>query len=59
MKNSDLKKLISRYFETKQKMKKKNADTFKLSEQLKNIEHRYYHETGRTLKSELKGLKEN
>ena len=59
MKNSDLKKLISQYFETKQKMKKKNANIFKLSEQLKEIEHRFYHETGRTLKSELKDLKEN
>ena len=59
MKNSDLKKIISQYFETKQKMKKKNANTFKLSEQLKEIEHRFYHETGRTLKSELKDLKEN
>ncbi|MCE2614703.1 MAG: hypothetical protein LVO36_02230 [Nitrosopumilus sp. (ex Thoosa mismalolli)] len=59
MKNSDLKKLISQYFETKQKMKKKNTNTFKLSEQLKELEHRFYHETGRTLKSELKDLKEN
>ena len=59
MRNSELKKLIAEYFETKQKMKKKNSDTFKLSEQLKEIEHRYYHETGRTLKSESKYLKEN
>lgn len=59
MKNSNLKKLISQYLETKQKMKKENVNTFKLSEQLKEIEHRFYHETGRTLKSELKNLKEN
>lgn len=59
MKSSDLRKLISEYFQIKQKMKKKNSNTFRLSERLKEIEHRYYHETGRTLKSELKHLKEN
>lgn len=59
MKNSDLKKLILQYFETKQKMKRRDASTFRLSEQLKEIEHRFFHETGRTLKSEIKDLKEN
>ena len=59
MKNSDIKKLISQYKETIMKQKKKNADSFRLSEKLKEIEHRYYHETGRTLKSDLKGFKEN
>jgi hypothetical protein len=59
MKNSDLKKLISQYKETIIKLKKKNADSFRLSEKLKEIEHRYYHEIGRTLKSDLKEFKEN
>lgn len=59
MKNSDLRKLISQYKEIIIKQKKKNADSFRLSEKLKEIEHRYYHETGRTLKSDLKEFKEN
>ena len=59
MKNSDIKKLISQYKETIMKQRKKNADSFRLSEKLKDIEHRYYHETGRTLKSDLKEFKEN
>ena len=59
MKNSDIRKLISQYKETIIKQKKKNADSFKLSEKLKEIEHRYYHETGRTLKSDLKEFRED
>ena len=59
MKNSELKKLISQYKEIIIKQKKKNVDSSKLSEKLKEIEHRYYHETGRTLKSDLNNLKEN
>ena len=59
MKNSELKKLISQYKENMIKLKKKNADSFRLSEKLREIEHRYYHETGRTLKSDLKEFKEN
>lgn len=59
MKNSDLKKLISQYKEIIIKQKKKNTDSFRLSEKLKEIEHRYYHETGRTLKSDFKDFKEN
>lgn len=59
MKNSDIKKLISQYKETIIKQKKKNTDSIKLSEKLKEIEHRYYHETGRTLKSDLKEFRED
>ncbi|MBC8515862.1 MAG: hypothetical protein ISR81_03580 [Nitrosopumilus sp.] len=59
MKNSDIKKLISQYKDTIMKQKKKNADNFRLSEKLKEIEHRYYHETGRTLKSDLEEFKGN
>ena len=59
MKNSDSKKLSSQYKDTIMRQKKKNADSFRLSEKLKEIEHRYYHETGRTLKSDLGDFKEN
>ncbi|MDH5430830.1 MAG: hypothetical protein OEW78_02995 [Nitrosopumilus sp.] len=59
MKNSDIRKLISQYKETIIKQKKKNTDSIKLSEKLKEIEHRYYHETGRTLKSDLKEFRED
>ena len=59
MKNSNIKKLISQYKETIMRQKKKNANSFRLSEKLKEIEHRYYHETGRTLKSDLENFKGN
>lgn len=57
MKNSQLRKLMSQYKETINKQKKKHVDNFKLAEKLKVIEHRYFHETGRTLKSDLKEFK--
>ena len=59
MKNSELRKLVSQYKEIKNKQTKKHADNFNLAEKLKEIEHRYFHETGRTLKSDLKEFKEN
>lgn len=59
MKNSELRKLVSQYKETINKQKKKHADNFKLAEKLKEIEHRYLHETGRTLKSDLKEFEKN
>ena len=59
MKNSDLKRLTSEYREIKERLKKKHANNFKLSNILKEIEHRYFHETGRTLKSDLNNFKEN
>lgn len=58
MKNSELRKLVSQYKEIINKQKK-HADVVKLSEKLKDIEHRYFHETGKTLKSDLKEFKEN
>ena len=58
MKNSELRKLVSQYKEIKNKQTKKHADSFKLADKLKEIEHRYFHETGRTLKSDLKEFKE-
>ena len=59
MRNSELKKLMSQYKEIINKQKKKHVDVVKLSEKLKDIEHRYFHETGKTLKSDLKEFKEN
>ena len=60
MKKTELRKLISQYKEIKQKQKKKNrSDNLRLADTLKQIEHRYFHETGRTLKSDLKTSKEN
>ena len=59
MKNSELRKLVSQYKEIKNKQTKKHVDNFKLADKLKEIEHRYFHETGRTLKSDLKEFKEN
>ena len=57
MKKSELRKLTSQYKEILQKQKKKKHNGQKLLEKLKEIEHRYFHETGRTLKSDFKELK--
>ena len=57
MKNSELRKLVSQYKEILQKQKKKHLNDLKTSEKLKEIEHRYFHETGRTLKSDFAELK--
>ena len=51
MKKSELRRLVAEYKETKRKNLKLNNT--KLKEQLKQLEHRYYHETGRTIKSDL------
>jgi len=59
MKNSELRKLISQYKEIINKQKKKHTDNFKLSEKREKIEQRYFHETGRTLKSDLEKIKES
>jgi len=58
MKNSELNKLVSQYKEIKQKQKKKHADNFRLTQMLKELEYRYFHETGRILKSDLDEFKE-
>jgi len=59
MKNSELRKLVLQYKEIINKQKKKYVDVVKLSKKLKDIEYRYFHETGKTLKSDLKEFKEN
>ncbi|MGY5146893.1 MAG: hypothetical protein ACW9W4_02705 [Candidatus Nitrosopumilus sp. bin_7KS] len=54
MKKSELKKLISDYKETKIELSK--SKNKKLNDKLKLIEHKYYHEIGRTLKSDLEEM---
>ena len=49
MKKSELSKLISDYKLLKIKSKNHNV-----SEKLKEIEHKYYHETGRKLTDDIK-----
>ena len=49
LKKSELRKLISNYKLLKLKSKKHDV-----SEKLKEIEHRYYHETGRKLSDDIK-----
>ena len=51
MKKSEIRKLIVEYNEIKLKIQNK-----KMSEKLKEIEHRYFHETGRTIQSDLKEI---
>ena len=50
MKKSELRELVVKWQDLKRMSK--NHD---LSEEIKMIEHRYYHETGRRLKDELDG----
>lgn len=50
MKKSELRRLIAKYHETKVKMKKSHNKNLK--EELEEIEHKYFHETGRKLESE-------
>ena len=52
MKKSELRKLVAEYKEIKIKLKK--SPNKKLKEKLVEIEHRYFHETGRTLESYIK-----
>lgn len=52
MKKSELKKLFAEYNKIKL-MKIQNERTL---DKLKEIEHRYFHETGRTIKSDSKEI---
>ena len=54
MKKSELRKLVAAYKEIK--LKSKKSKDSKLQDKLDQIEHRYYHETGRMLKSDLKEI---
>ena len=55
MKKSELRRLLSEYKEIKIKLEK--TKNLKLKEKLGTIEHRYFHETGRTLQSDIKEIK--
>lgn len=48
MKNSELRKIIYEYKQIKS-MQNKGKITPKLIEKLKDLEHRYYHETGKNI----------
>ena len=54
MKKSELRRLVAEYRETKLRFSKSN--NVRLGEQLKQLEHRYYHETGKTIKSDLEEI---
>ena len=50
MKKSEIRRLVAKWRDLKQRSR--NHD---LSDNLKEIEHRYYHETGKKLEEELDG----
>ena len=52
MKKSELRKLVAEYIEVKIKLEK--SQNTKLCEKLKEIKHRYYHETGENLEFKFK-----
>jgi hypothetical protein len=52
MKKSELRKIVIEYKEIKIKLSK--SSNKKLKEELKQLEHRYYHETGRALKLDFR-----
>ncbi len=54
MKKSELRRLVAEYKKIELKLKK--IKDKKLQEKLGQIEHRYYHETDRMLKSDLKEI---
>ena len=54
MKKSEFRRLVAEYKESKLRFSKSN--NIKLKEQLKQLEHKYYHETGRTIKSNLEEI---
>ena len=54
MKRSGLWRLVAQYKEIKLKISKSN--NIKLKEQLKKLEHRYYHEMSRTIRSDLEEI---
>ena len=55
MKKSELRKLVAEYKEINIKLKK--SQNKKLKEKLGEIEHRFFHETGRTLESYIKEIR--
>ena len=53
MKKSELKKLITEYRNLCSKLKKDSSHNPKIQDKLKELEHRYFHETGREIESDL------
>ena len=51
MKKSELRGLIAQYKRLKLQIKKKNVHQDKILEKIKEIEHRYFHETGNFIDS--------
>ena len=54
MKKSEIRRLVAEYKEIKLKIKK--VQNKKILEKLNEIEHRYFHETGRTIQSDFKEI---
>jgi hypothetical protein len=54
MNKSELRRLVAEYKEIKIKLAK--VHNSKLKEKLKEIEHRYFHETGRIMKHDIKEI---
>ncbi len=52
MKKSEMRKLVTEYKE----IKLKKIQNEKTLDKLKEIEHRYFHETGRTIQSDFKEI---
>lgn len=52
MKKSEIRKLVAEYKE----IKLKKIQNKKILEKLKEIEHRYFHETGRMIQSDFKEI---
>lgn len=52
MKKSEIRKLVAEYKEIKIRFQK--SKNKKLKEKLVEIDHRYFHETGRTMEFDLK-----
>ena len=54
MKKSEIRRLVAEYKEIKLKIKK--VQNKKILEKLKEIEHKYFHETGRIIQSDFKEI---
>ncbi len=54
MKKSELRQLIAEYKKLKSQIVKKNSSQKRIIEKIKEIEHRYYHETSKELIHDLK-----
>jgi len=53
MKKSELKKLIAEYRTLRSKSKKDSSYNHKMQDKLKELERRYFHETGRDIGPDL------